>query len=97
MPRRYGPGVQTTLVLSGKGGSGKTTVARELAVAGCLDGRRVVLVDLDPQAGLTGWFSRRKAPQPILVTLPPGYELDALIQAGTEELVIDVLRAYLVT
>lgn len=82
--------MRTILVFSGKGGAGKTTVARELAVAGCLAGRRVALVDLDPQAGLTGWFARRQADTPALVTLPSDYDLNRLAIAGLEELVIDL-------
>ena len=46
------------LILSAKGGAGKTTVARELAVAATMAGRQVALIDLDPQAGLTGVASR---------------------------------------
>jgi cellulose biosynthesis protein BcsQ len=61
--------VHTILIFSGKGGAGKTTVARELAVAGGLAGRNVALVDLDPQAGMTGWFGRREADTPVMVKL----------------------------
>ena len=82
--------MRTVLVFSGKGGAGKTTLARELAVAGCLAGRNVALVDLDPQAGLTGWFGRRQANVPALVTLPSDHRLDRIAAAGVEELVIDL-------
>jgi anion-transporting ArsA/GET3 family ATPase len=33
--------MDTILILSGKGGAGKTTIARELGVAGVLAGRKV--------------------------------------------------------
>ncbi len=59
-------------------------------MAGCLAGRNVALVDLDPQAGLTGWFGRRQADTPALVTLPPDYGLERIAAAGVEELVIDL-------
>ena len=58
------------LILSAKGGAGKTTVARELAVAATMAGRQVALIDLDPQAGLTGWYGRRAQETPRLVALP---------------------------
>ncbi len=78
------------MVFSGKGGAGKTTVAREMAVAGVLDGRRVAAVDLDPQAGLTGWYGRRDAEEPALVQVVPGFDLAPLEAAGIEEVVFDL-------
>jgi len=82
--------MRSVLIFSGKGGAGKTTVARELAVAACLTGRRVAMADLDPQAGLTGWFARRKAEAPEMVTLPAGYSLARLKGSEIELLVIDL-------
>src|SRR4051812_48109800 len=78
------------LVLSGKGGAGKTTLARELAVAGVEEGRRVAIVDMDPQVGLTGWYGRRAADTPTLVKMPPRYDLAELSQGGVDELIIDL-------
>ncbi len=82
--------MRTVLTYSGKGGVGKTTVTRELAVAGALAGRRVAIADLDPQAGITGWFGRRQAATPIMVSLPAGYDLKTLAAAGIDELLIDL-------
>jgi chromosome partitioning protein len=45
-----------------KGGSGKTTVLAHLAAAWRGEGRRVALVDLDPQKSLTRWASLRGDP-----------------------------------
>jgi chromosome partitioning protein len=53
--------MQTILVANPKGGSGKTTLATN--VAGWLAGKRqrVVLRDLDPQRSSTEWLERRPA------------------------------------
>ena len=45
--------------VSQKGGSGKSTLAVSLAVAAQVDGRRVALVDLDPQGSTTAWSEAR--------------------------------------
>ncbi|WP_019503167.1 ParA family partition ATPase [Pleurocapsa sp. PCC 7319] len=42
-------------VLNQKGGSGKTTISSNLAHAIALDGRKVLLVDSDPQGSLRDW------------------------------------------
>ncbi len=44
-----------------KGGAGKTTVAANLAVAWSQAGRRVAVVDIDPQGSLSQWFGLRSA------------------------------------
>ena len=45
-----------------KGGSGKTTLARNIAVASAREPLSVATADLDPQATLTAW-SRRRPPE----------------------------------
>ncbi|HEV7369767.1 ParA family partition ATPase [Arenibaculum sp.] len=44
-----------------KGGAGKTTLAAHLAVALTEGGRRVAIVDIDPQASLSRWYQTRLA------------------------------------
>jgi chromosome partitioning protein len=47
------PGPLTIAMLNRKGGCGKTSTCHHLAGAFARDGRRVLLVDMDPQASLT--------------------------------------------
>jgi len=44
-----------------KGGAGKTTIAAQLAVAYARGGRKVGLLDIDPQGSLAAWFEVRRA------------------------------------
>jgi chromosome partitioning protein len=44
---------------SQKGGAGKTTLAIHMAILALQEGKRVVLIDLDPQASATMWWDRR--------------------------------------
>ena len=50
-----------------KGGSGKTTVSANLAVGFLRQGKRVALVDIDPQGSLGRWFMTRMESDPALV------------------------------
>lgn len=43
-----------------KGGAGKTTIAAQIAVAFSRQGRRVALIDIDPQGSLAGWHRLRR-------------------------------------
>jgi chromosome partitioning protein len=71
-----------------KGGSGKSTLAREIAVAAAA-AQQTALADLDPQGTTTGWYKRRAAKAPALVTLAPEASFDRIADAGVELLVID--------
>ena len=44
-----------------KGGAGKTTLVAHLAVSWSGQGRRVALIDIDPQGSLTLWAQQRRA------------------------------------
>jgi anion-transporting ArsA/GET3 family ATPase len=48
------------LVVTGKGGTGKTTVAAALAVAAAGRGRRVLVAEVEGRQGLAGLFGRRE-------------------------------------
>jgi chromosome partitioning protein len=63
--------MRTILVANPKGGSGKTTLATN--IAGWLAGKRqrVVLADHDPQRSATEWLERRPALFPPIIGLAP--------------------------
>ena len=76
--------MQRVIVASPKGGGGKSTLTRNLAVAATYAGVRVATADLDPQATLTAW-SRRRPPDKAV----PHYRLrwdDADALLDNEEL-----------
>jgi chromosome partitioning protein len=81
--------VQTILVANPKGGSGKTTLATN--IAGWLAGKRqrVGLQDADPQGSSTQWLSRRPGLFPSIA----GFGTDAgkkeMKDVGVEWLVVD--------
>jgi chromosome partitioning protein len=51
--------MQRIVVLNPKGGSGKTTIASNLAACYAVDGHRPALMDLDPQASSMRWMRKR--------------------------------------
>ena len=61
-----------------KGGAGKTTLAAQLAVAFAADGKRVAIVDIDPQASLADWHRLRNGAQvryPLDMSEVAGYRV----------------------
>lgn len=83
-------------VLSLKGGVGKTTVTLGLASAAMRQGRRVLVVDLDPQANATAGLNLPDAPaftaSDVLYDGRAGVALDAIAATGWGDLV-DVIAA----
>jgi chromosome partitioning protein len=71
------------LLLGMKGGTGKSTVAIHLAVAACQAGRRVTLVDTDPQATSMAWARHREASEPQVMAVR-AYEAAKHMAAGQE-------------
>ena len=54
-------------LLSQKGGTGKTTLAIQLAVAAMLDGHTAIIIDMDPQRSATWWGEIRDDAPPIVL------------------------------
>lgn len=60
--------MKTVALLSQKGGSGKTTISLNLAIAATLKGLSAVIIDLDPQQSATRWARLRSREAPIILS-----------------------------
>jgi chromosome partitioning protein len=69
-------------VVSQKGGSGKTTLALNLAVASQLSARATLVVDLDPQASAKSWQDHRADEVPHVISCQASRLTDVLDRAG---------------
>ena len=70
-------------IVAQKGGSGKTTLARNLAVAAAEDGQRVLILDLDPQQSLRAWWRGRESATPVMLANDPApHALRATLDAA---------------
>ncbi|MCG2821257.1 MAG: AAA family ATPase, partial [Candidatus Atribacteria bacterium] len=56
-------------VINQKGGTGKTTITMNLGVALALMGKKILLIDFDPQANLTYSFGIRNPKNTIVEVL----------------------------
>jgi chromosome partitioning protein len=91
---------QRIVVLNTKGGSGKTTIATNLAAYYAAAGRRVALMDLDPQGSSMRWLKQRPAEAASIHGIA-GYERRLNVTRafalrappGTEHVVVDTPAA----
>jgi chromosome partitioning protein len=84
--------VNILAVLSQKGGTGKSHIVRSLAVAAILNGRKVAIIDADPQATVVAWSKRRKHNAPHVVALGSqtvASQVESLLGRGAELIIID--------
>ena len=63
--------MKTIVVTAQKGGSGKTTLVRNLATVAAAEGKRVLMLDLDPQQSLRRWWAGRTSEQPTMLEDDP--------------------------
>lgn len=69
--------MQRIVILNPKGGSGKTTVATNLAAHLAAAGENPVLMDLDPQGSSTRWLKKRSG------QMPPIHGIAAFERSGS--------------
>ena len=82
--------MHTIIIANPKGGSGKTTLATN--VAGWLAGKRqrVVLADFDPQRSSAHWLTRRPALLPAISGWTADQDKKAMQEADPQWLVVDL-------
>ena len=95
-PGPSGSRMQRIVVLNPKGGSGKTTLAINLAAYFAGRGDNTLLIDRDPQGSSTRWLRKRKMPQPVINGIAT-FERDSRttmswqmrVPDGTQKIVVD--------
>ena len=60
--------MKTLALISQKGGSGKTTISLNLAIAATLKGKSAVVIDLDPQQSAARWARLRSREAPVILS-----------------------------
>jgi chromosome partitioning protein len=76
--------MDTLAVVAQKGGCAKTTVAVHLAVQALREGRKVAIIDIDPQASARDWCRVRAQDAPALAAVTAG-ELPQAIEAARRD------------
>ena len=75
--------MKTIAIISQKGGTGKTTLALNLAVASEAAGYPTVIIDLDPQASAKEWSKSRDADTPVVISAHAS-QLDEVLATAKE-------------
>lgn len=84
--------MKVLVVLSRKGGVGKSTIARSLAVQALIAGQKSALLDVDVQATSANWGRRREATAPAVVHIGSdsvAKALEKLQKQGAQLVIID--------
>jgi chromosome partitioning protein len=75
--------MRTLAIINQKGGSGKTTTTVNLAATIGEKGRRVLVIDLDPQASTSSWFGITDGGKGMLDVLSDNAELVDQVQVSS--------------
>jgi len=77
------------MVLNAKGGSGKSTIATNLASYYAKKGKKVVLADFDPQHSSLDWLANRANDRPLIIGLD-AYNSPLRVASSTDVVIYDV-------
>lgn len=93
MPLRISIFMRIITLVTQKGGTGKSTIATNLAIAAMQAGETVVAIDLDAQATLAGWAEIRRQPTPAVAKLPvhESARLPQLLQAASNQYSVAII------
>ncbi len=80
--------MRSVLVLNAKGGTGKTTIATNLAVYYALQGKSVALVDYDPQGSSLDWLAQRPETRAHIEGVE-GYRAGARLPRSADVVIMD--------
>lgn len=84
--------MQKIVVLNPKGGSGKTTIATNLASYFAVEGLRPTLMDMDIQGSSTHWLSKRGKDQPLIHSIAAFERNTGLTRSFATRLPLDTQR-----
>ncbi len=84
--------MRSILVMNAKGGSGKTTIATNLASYYAVEGYEVALVDYDPQFCALDWLDARPEGRPKITGIE-GLQKGARVPRSTDVVILDAPAA----